>query len=445
MYSGVLNYQNISYHFIIKANELIMDPLEEGSISVYTCFTEGNVLKEDFFVGCLTPSGADVIMIPRGNRFSCSNYTIKVPLLCIIEFIDQITPISGIQLNGDELNCIYDIRKSIHEWSPSLEHGVSIKIASKIPFDDGNVTFKDNKIFCKFLIGYILKYGIEEAPISLYSVLELSFQETNDYYFLIDIIGYCKKTISFLCNRRNTNITNIKLINKDARECAKIILYCDDFKKENSDIIKNRYIPYEKIRGNFHKVLQDIIDKKLYTLHIPESHHQSITITPASFLMDMAAFENEFKRLYPSGLKHSPNSEKAHKDAKEKINSLITNSSGKEKNIYQFLYKLINSDSLGEKLKIVLDDFSDIINPFGNYLYEINNMDYDIPAIAERINNQRNAFAHGNLSKPFYNCYIVDITLVKLLVYAMQLKHYNISDDDIRNIIKKLFDMNSLK
>lgn len=100
---------------------------------------------------------------------------------------------------------------------------------------------------------------------------------------------------------------------------------------------------------------------------------------------------------------------------------------------------LVRSNSLQSKIVQVGKDYSEIINLFGDYLYSLNNEKLIYCEMGERINIQRNNFAHGNLDKDFIGLSLLDLIFLEYIVYALQLKHYNIDDSKIQTAIKNLF------
>ena len=89
--------------------------------------------------------------------------------------------------------------------------------------------------------------------------------------------------------------------------------------------------------------------------------------------MIMAAFEWEFKRMYPDGIPKDSNTIQIENEAMEAIEDLINKSKGKLKKKYKFLKNLISSDNLQSKIIKTGNDFDDAIGNFGKNLYELNN------------------------------------------------------------------------
>ena len=62
--------------------------------------------------------------------------------------------------------------------------------------------------------------------------------------------------------------------------------------------------------------------------------------------------------------------------------------------------------------------------------------------MGDRLANQRNNFAHGNLNKDFIGFSLLDLIYLEYIIYAMQLRYYGISDINIRKAINNLFRLN---
>ena len=115
---------------------------------------------------------------------------------------------------------------------------------------------------------------------------------------------------------------------------------------------------------------------------------------------------------------------------------------GKVKHKYQFLKKLIRADSLQNEIIQIGKDFDDLIGTFGRHLYNQNGQDLHYEEMGKRLADQRNHFAHGDLSKEFIGLSLLDLIYLEYIIYALQLKHYNIPDDKIRKSINDLFHLN---
>ena len=155
--------------------------------------------------------------------------------------------------------------------------------------------------------------------------------------------------------------------------------------------------------------------------------------------MTTAAFEWEFKKMYKDGIPHSNKTNEAKEKAKSKIENLIRISKGKEKKIYKNLLKFITLEGFSENLEYTCNNLNEIIRPFGDRLYGLNNEKLDYKKMGERLAKQRNHFAHGDLDKEFIGLALLDLIFLEEIVYAMQLKKCGISNENIKRSLNKLF------
>ena len=158
--------------------------------------------------------------------------------------------------------------------------------------------------------------------------------------------------------------------------------------------------------------------------------------------MITGAFEWEFRRLYPEGVPRSKKNREIEEIAESAIQDLIANSAGRLKKKYQFLKKLLKSDSLQNEILQVGKDYDDIIGKYGSNLYRLNKFELKYSEMGQRLASQRNHFAHGDLDKDFIGYSLLDLIYMQYIVYAMQLRYYGVSDQNIRRAINELFGLN---
>lgn len=205
---------------------------------------------------------------------------------------------------------------------------------------------------------------------------------------------------------------------------------------------QNRCIKQSTISGHEGQILTDIACDSLYTRHLPKTYEDGRHIDASRFIMITAAFEWEFHRTYPNGVPKKESTILIENEAIEALQRLIDSSTGKLKNKYKFLSKLIRSDSLQTELVKIGEDFDSIIGNFGKHLYSLNGEELIYSSMGERLSSQRNHFAHGDLDKDFIGLALLDLIYLEYIVYAMQMKHYGIEDANIRNAINELFHLN---
>ena len=157
------------------------------------------------------------------------------------------------------------------------------------------------------------------------------------------------------------------------------------------------------------------------------------------FVIITAAFEWEFKKIYPNGIPKSDQQIKAEQEAKNALENLKKNSTSRLKNIYKHLEKLIGNDPLKNEIKRIGTDYDDIIGKMGERLYLKNRENFCYSEIGDRLATQRNNFAHGNLDKNFIGLSLLDLVFLKRIIYVMQLDSCGVERKQIAKAITELF------
>jgi hypothetical protein len=255
-----------------------------------------------------------------------------------------------------------------------------------------------------------------------------------------------REFIRFLCYRRNVYHPTVDIASPyeggKHETFAKLYIVGEVEKSELETLKKGQYIKQAYIAGFEGDILTDIANGLLYTRHFPNTYEAGRHIDASRFIMITAAFEWEFHRAYPDGVPRKEATIKIEKEASDELQKLIESSSGKLKKKYQFLKKLIRSDSLQTEIVKMGEDYDDIIGGFGKQLYGLNDEKLVYSEMGERLANQRNHFAHGDLDKDFIGLSLLDLIYLEYVIYAMQLRFYGIDSDNIRKSINDLFHLN---
>lgn len=280
-----------------------------------------------------------------------------------------------------------------------------------------------------------------DVPLELKSSIIFEFEDTTDYIFILRLSHIAKEFIQFLCYRRDILIYNVDLFSmcQDGKYKKIGTLYENEDSINNEEKNFSRCINFECIHGFENKILNDIAEEKLYLRHIPSSYKSGRFIDSARFIMIVSAFEWIFELLYKDGIPKDDKRIKAENEVETEISELRNKATGKKKGIYKFLLKLVRTPNLSSKIIQVEKDYPEILNTFGNWLYSKNGETLNYSEIGDRLANQRNHFAHGELDKKFINLSLLDLCFLEYIVYALQLKYYNIDDKKIKKSIKNLF------
>lgn len=359
--------------------------------------------------------------------------------------------INRISFSSPEIDAIHPLRNSFtFSLGDNLEKFNETGILSVTTRDFDSTTTEpqsfmvDNKIVSAYFAvwrGIHIKVG--EPPLSLNSYLMFEFEPTSEYEFILKLWRIAKSFITYLCYRRNANLPTAKLsapyAGEKHEEFATLYIVGEDESLNTEDIQKGRYISQQLIAGHEGQILEDIASNKLYLRHIPKSYDSGQHIDAAKFIMLTSAFEWEFRRIYPNGVKKSEAALAVEKTATEEIEILFRRSTGRLRNKYRYLKKRIKDDPLQSEIVQVGTDFAEIINLFGERLYSLSNEKLIYSEMGQRLADQRNHFAHGDLDKDFIDLSLLDLIFLERIVYAMQLKYYAIEAPKIQSAINDLF------
>lgn len=459
LYTGRLTYRDIEFTFIFDRKKLKLIPPEKEKRNVELWFmkelakgmyTIGEPLYiEENLVGICNETSNKIIFIPAFSDVGQEGSTLIVDIkYFIINKIGQ-QQIDRIAIKSPEINYIYPTTIALNnlKWAKDGVLGVDTRPFSETTTDKEKFKLDGKEINIYFGISISSSYKTGESPLNLNSNLYLDFEPTEDYEFIIKLLELIKKFIQYLCYRRNIVFTSVEISSptEDGLHLHTATLYnCLDNKEvvELYPLEKGRYIKYEYIKGAMGKIIKDLASKKIYFEHIPDTYESGRRINAGKFVMITAGFEWEFKRNYPKGIKKSKKRKEAEQKVRVTINRLIRNNSGKTKEIFRFLKKLIKSDSLESSIVQYGKDFGEISDVFGKRLYGLNGEVLNYSKMGNRISKQRNHFAHGEIDQEFIGLSLLDLVYLEYVIYIMQLKYYGLDDDRIKRAINELFRCN---
>lgn len=455
--SGKLKYNDVEFTFVFDGKELRLIPPQEES-----CQTESDLitishimqdpLKIDvpFLKGICYENGHHYIFLTQiGELIGSKNAILFINVLGYIKGRSSIDKICKMSFSSPELNCIYPVNQVL-EYNCNRKKLSETGVFSIRTSDFASTTTEkkafivdEKKVMVYFGISRGFSTKVNKPPVSINSSMSFTFDPTSDYKFIMRLWRIAKEFICFLCYRKNVTWpkTNISIPFEDGKTIQIRNLYItgEHQEEELETLEKGRFIKRQYIESCEELILSDLAQNLLYTRHIPDSYNSGRYINASRFIMITAAFEWEFHRRYPNGVPKKESTVQLEMQAEEEIQKLISTSSGKLKKKFQFLKKLIKSDSLQTEIIKLGEDFDSIIGEFGHYLYEINNEKLNYNEMGKRIADQRNHFAHGDLDKDFIGTSLLDLMYMEYIVYALQLKKYDVANDDIRKAINDLF------
>lgn len=427
IYTGNLNYKGIEFTFVFNKEELRLIPPDSKSGEVEHWFmgkinegvyTSGKpvYIEDDFLVGTSTETKQKFIFFPSHRNVGRNNSTLFVDVSAYIfqkcdqEWIDRLS------FTSTEIDYIFPTTNAFDypSWDDKGKVAVETKDFDSTTSKPQEFIVDDKSVKVSFGITRTTNARISKPPITLKSVMFFEFEKTKDYMFIFRLWSIAKEFVQYLCYRKNINKFSIDISaptneGKHLKFANMYILEDEDVLAEDDLLEKNKYICQNYIEGNEGTILSDIAKGTLYLRHLPPSYHSGRIIDASRFVMITAAFEWEFKRVYPGGVKRNTKKIEAESTAISHLEELIKENTGELKNIYKFLKKLVKTDSLQKEIQQVGKDFGEIIDVFGKRLYAINKESLKYNEMGKRLSQQRNNFAHGNLDKEFIGNSLLDL------------------------------------
>ena len=464
VYTGKLVFREIDFTFSFDKKELkLIPPDDKRGIIEFEwkmkplgkgMFVPANpeLINEEFLIGECYETQQPIVFLPRPkSNIRIQHCILSITLLAYIIIERENTGVDKLAFTCPELNYIHPVNQvyiGTGDLDDFFEKGVTAFITKE--YSD-TTTCKQSflvdgcKIDSYFGITRVIGTNLDQPPLSAFSSLVFELSPTENYGFIYRLWLIAKEFLRFLCYRRNVYIPTVKLGTPyeggKHRTFATMYVLSENGGTELDALHNGRYIKQAYISGKEGMILSDIAQDNLYWRHFPESFQVSNRFDAARFVMITAAFEWEFKRLYPDGIQKTESQIALEEEIHQELQTHIDITTGKKRGKYKYLQKFVRSDSLQAKIIQIGKDFAGIIDTFGKRLYQANGLELKYHEIGNRLADQRNHFAHGDLDKEFIGKSLLDLIFLQFIIYAMQLHYYGIDDRNIRKAINDLFQL----
>ena len=459
MVTGIMTYKGIDFTFVFDREELRLIPPADKSRDVELWFmtelgggayTMGDpvYIEEPFLIGKCNEVYEIILFPTRGHSVDRYNSVVIVEVEAYIWKRLSCDTIDRVGFQSPELDCIFSAKKAIGSstWAENGEYKIETKPFSEVVSEKQQFVVDGKKVQVYFGVSMTAGGDYSKPPLVLHTEMYFEFDETTDYAFIFRLSSIARNFVRYLCYRENVPFTAINLSApyKDGQHLhfAKLFIITEQEETETKCLKDRRYIRQEYISGAEGRILSDIANGVLYTRNIPPTYRQGRVIDAARFVMITAAFEWEFRRLYPEGIKKRQRTIDAENKAEEAIRILYDNSKGKLREIFKNLLDNIRFTQLSSKIIHTGKELGPIIDVFGKRLYRLNKQELDYSKMGPRLGKQRNNFAHGNLDQDFEGPALLDLIFLEMAIYAVQLKFYGIEDIKIQKAINELFRQN---
>lgn len=447
MKSGYYIYDNEKYRFeldgeymtVVNEKGIDLKKFADALNGKYKEKPKIQILKVKLF-----PNWNDAIIFHNYNLDSIGVVS-TFKILGIIEFTNQEKEINALQIHAKELEYMYNSSKIIRSFKYDTKGNMDMRIKSyeEVNSEEKHVKLKDSIIYYSFEIERkistknVNRYFMANTMLSLRSD---SF--ADNYESVYEMILICQAFISYLYYRQNINLSNIDVLSRDKNnKCfsiGKMIIYRNNGAKPDEEYVSKHYINYEFIKTIDDKILQAIIDEKLFIRHIPENEIKRNEITPQSFVIVSSAFEWEFRQLFPDGVKHKTSKTDAIEVIKHDLLQLSSNYDKTKRKIMEKTIENIGKDNLESKLIFTNKELKEVSEIFLKYLCKLNDIKSE-NEIFTNLQKLRNDFAHGNMEIDIDSDGFVGIIYLERLIYIMQLKRFGLDDNNIKKAVNNLF------
>lgn len=459
MITGMLRYEERSCVFKLNTEKFLLEieEMEERELGSFPDFSflvdsYGKTVAEDILLVGEDFENNKKIHFNVRNLKSIGVHTYRAHLNSYLIFVGAEISFDGLQIQSKELNHFYNLQKSF-DYTFNFESGeIDFKMGRYVEttrnfeFDYDGQTIEGEFNVSRNILN-------SSSPIILRSTLNYYFFETKelkvpDFLFLLT-----EQLFKFVTYRTAFYFDRVVLIKSDPSDnkyfkVGELFVFQPlnesiDRSTENS----NRIIDYSLLEDSFSNLLEKLSKKQIYLRHLPRDLKEASNITPARFIMVTAGFEWEFQFLHEELSRSSK--EKYQKETEEILNFLqgkIDITTGDSKKFFKSFKSLVskNDSSLSDKLFWTLEEFKDVIEGFIKRLYRnhgISENRFQSRMIADRIANQRNKVAHGNLNQDVDTLYILDFLVLEWLYYSMVLHDIGMTRSNIKKSINKLFNL----
>ena len=461
VYTGTLSLKNIEFTFVFDKQELRLIPPQDKKREVDLWFlsplgngiyTKGEAIYLEEPI-CSTKCNEchQIVFLPCYHKsVGRINSVIVIDIQAYIIQNIKGSGIKKISFECPEINAIYSTRQAIEtkRYSDGVFEIKTLKIdASNEEKHFFKVDGKDVEVY--FDIMQKTTQEVIKPPLSLQSCMCFRFEPTDNIDFIYKLHQIARCFVEYVCYRKDIFFEKMHIYT-EATDNVKMTFQNGEFfvvgdkpQIDEQSIKDGRCIKHYYIAEAETTILNAIAENTLYMRHLPDSREAGQHINAARFVMITAAFEWEFKKLYPSGLRRKDASIKADETATQVLTTLISESKGKLKELYKSLLKNgIGFAPVQAKMVQTGKDLDSIISPFGKYLCAINKKELNYSKMGERLASQRNHYAHGDLDEDFIGDSLLDLIFLERILYAMQLKRFGVSDKNIQHSINDLFHCN---
>lgn len=419
---------------VYTANNLNIDDVKNAPKLDFTC-------EYKYLVGKNMKNATIVFFvddIPKGAPWTSSSSKVHFYFT-----LHEDSPLfSGISFHCKELDYFYD---SFQSLNIDIESHDKISLTTKNNRDKSfYFQYRGVSVHGSVNTSHALSMR-SPTPFKVKTTIYLSFSETNDFAFIMGLYTTAFKFICFISQRQNVFFDEIRLHQTCISNSGEtyigstpITINADEVMAEDKKVLEAT-LPYSLVEKHLSDIWQFIADNKLYAEHLPENSGSGRHYTIAKMILIMAAFEWNANRFLDVSLPKSPKA-LVKTQALAALQSLSEGYSSKQKSYLKSFIRQIElyDVSLSDKIQYTLNRYEDILLPFIAFIYALNeeplNDDYK-KTIGNRVQDHRNAFAHGDIQKEIDPNIILDLHVLQWSIYCIILEAIGFTTLEMKKVV----------
>lgn len=453
-YIGDMRFRGIDFTFGFDGENLELAPCAER-VDEARCLTmrkHGSrwmlpgdpILFEDkFFVLCPRNYDLHLVVFPDCDQFNPTNYR-KGAIHVGIGSYFEITPglkVSGLRFGSKHLGKCYDDRMPVKADVDFQSGSIS---AEAVPTDPRRFEFTYQGARIGVMLFHERKVTMKAGmpPVIINAVLQLAFEETDDYGFIHELIEVARSMLRYCLQTSNAEFDSIEL--RGSRPGRKAYPPFEEVgsSKGRIGIARMAECHGEEVRPAFHiplgefekldvGMLQLIADGDLSMGHFVEDGKRNLWDDARCILL-AASFDYEVGKLYPKGIPHRRETYAARQLIIECLdNAAEAAQSNKVRDKARDIAKQLKGiaeggDSFSSRLYQLYKDHRDILESMRP---DLDGRD-DFNKMSQRVERLRNALAHGDLSVSADELNLDDMIALEKIVLAIQMLRMGLNDEE---------------
>lgn len=220
----------------------------------------------------------------------------------------------------------------------------------------------------------------------------------------------------------------------------------DDELPEKFDYIHRDTLSWEELYKIAGELFCEIYNNNIHLLHLPQKKINRIIVDSSSISKDAAAFENIFDCVFPDGIPYGEERKAMEDEVVKELTPLLEKANNKKKKkIYKGFIKHVHLESLCDKVEFALTEYEKCILKVKRKMEVICDINLSNEEIAEICSGLRNDIDHGNKIDDKVNDKVFpSFIILKVLIYAMQLRKLGMTDEAINESVNALYLINKL-